>query len=183
MWCLRYFQFECLLHLQSQAAQALHLKLDEFEFSRYVIEINKENTSLNLPIVCSCGGPVWQNVLPLNYLKVVFKWLSTQCCAFAICISSITPWALTICEDILVKNSDRGNWSWKRLRKEKCVGVVPFGKHQITYEKEMRQSYTICKTPDNAWPWVKTNHPPPQKEAWHWSSQTIMVTKTFGRFG
>lgn len=58
LWCLRYFQFECLLHLQSQAAQALHLKLDEFEFSRYLIEINKENTSLNLPVVCSCGGLV-----------------------------------------------------------------------------------------------------------------------------
>ena len=53
MLCLRYFKLECLLHLQSQAAQALHLKLDEFEFSRYFIEINKENTSLNLPIVCS----------------------------------------------------------------------------------------------------------------------------------
>ena len=44
---------ECLLHLQSQATQPRHLKLDEFEFSRYFIEINKENTSLNLPIVCS----------------------------------------------------------------------------------------------------------------------------------
>ena len=71
MWCLRYFQFECLPHLQSQAAQALHLKLDEFEFSRYFIEINKENTSLNLPIVCSCGGLVGQNVLPL---KGLFTW-------------------------------------------------------------------------------------------------------------
>ena len=42
----------------------------------------------------------------------------------------------------------------------------------------MCQSYTICKTPDNVWPLVKTNHPPAQKEAWHWSNQTIMVTKT-----
>ena len=100
---LRYFKLECLLHLQSQAAQALHLKLDEFEFSRYFIEINKENTSLKLPVVCSCGGLVWQNVLPLNYLKVGFKWLSTQCCAFAICISSIIPWVLTICKDISIK--------------------------------------------------------------------------------
>ena len=41
----------------------------------------------------------------------------------------------------------------------------------------MCQSYTICKTPDNVWPLVKTNHPPPQKEAWHWSNQTIMVKK------
>ena len=114
-------------------------------------KINEENMSLNLPIVCSCGGPVGQNVLPLNCLKVDFKWLSTQCCAFAICISSIIPWALTICEEISVKNSDKWYWSWKRLRKEKCVGVIPFAKHQITCEKEMCQSYTICKTPDNVW--------------------------------
>ena len=33
MWCLRCFKLECLLHLQSQAAHALHQKLDEFEFS------------------------------------------------------------------------------------------------------------------------------------------------------
>ena len=178
MWCLRYFQFECLLHLQSQAAQALHLKLDEFEFSQYFIEINKENTSLNLPFVCSCGGLVWQNVLPLNYLKVGFKWLSTQWCAFAICISSIIPWVLTICKDISVKKFWQMVLVLKRLRKEKCVGVVPFAKHQKTCEKEMCQSYTICKTPDNVWPLVKTNHPPAQKEAWHWSNQTIMVTKT-----
>ena len=177
MWCLRYFKLECLLHLQSQAAQALHLKLDEFEFSRYFIEINKENTSLNLPVVCSCGGLVWQNVLPLNYLKVGFKWLSTQCCAFAICISSIIPWVLTICKDISVKKFWQMVLVLKRLRKEKCVGVVPFAKHQKTCEKEMCQSYTICKTPDNVWPLVKTNHPPPQKEAWHCSNQTIMVKK------
>ena len=151
MWCLRYFQFECLLHLQSQAAQALHLKLDEFEFSQYFIEINKENTSLNLPFVCSCGGLVWQNVLPLNYLKVGFKWLSTQCCAFAICISSIIPWVLTICKDISVKKFWQMVLVLKRLRKEKCVGVVPFAKHQKTCEKEMCQSYTICKTPENVW--------------------------------
>ena len=134
MWCLRYFQFECLLHLQSQAAQALHLKLDEFEFSRYLIEINKENTSLNLPVVCSCGGLVWQNVLPLNYLKVGFKWLSTQCCAFAICISSIIPWALTICKDISVKKF------WQMV-----LVLKTFAK------REMCWSYTICKTPENVW--------------------------------
>ena len=137
------FQFECLLHLQSQAAQALHLKLDEFEFSRYFIEIDKGNTSLNLPIVCSCGGPVWQNVLPLNYLKVGFKWVSTQCCAFAICISSVIHCALTICKDISVKNSDKWYWSWKRLRKEKCVGDVPFAKHQKTRGRGLKQ-VTLC---------------------------------------
>ena len=137
MWCLRYFQFECLLHLQSQAAQPLHLKLDEFEFSRYFIEINKENESLNLPIDCSSGGPIGQNVLPLNYLKVGFKWLSTQCCAFVICLCSIIPWALSICKEISVKNSDKWYWTWKRLRKEKCVRVVPFAKYQKTCEKEM----------------------------------------------
>ena len=38
MWCLRYFKLECLLHLQSQAAHALHQKLDEFEFSWYFIK-------------------------------------------------------------------------------------------------------------------------------------------------
>ena len=177
MWCLRYFQFECLLHLQSQASQALHLKLDEFEFSRYLIEINKENTSLNLPVVCSCGGLVWQNVLPLNYLKVGFKWLSTQCCAFAICISSIIPWALTICKDISVKKFWQMVLVLKTFAKRECVGVIPFAKHKKTCEKEMCQSYTICKTPDNVWPLVKTNHPPAQKEAWHWSNQTIMVKK------
>ena len=134
MWCLRYFQFECLLHLQSQAAQALHLKLDEFEFSRYFIEINKENTSLKLPVVCSCGGLVWQNVLPLNYLKVGFKWLSTQCCAFAICISSIIPWALTICKDISVKKV------WQMV-----LVLKTFAK------REMCWSCTICKTPENVW--------------------------------
>ena len=143
MWCLRYFKLECLLHLQSQAAQALHLKLDEFEFSRYFIEIDKGNTSLNLPIVCSCGGPVWQNVLPLNYLKVGFKWVSTQCCAFAICISSVIHCALTICKDISVKNSDKWYWSWKRLRKEKCVGDVPFAKHQKTRGRGLKQ-VTLC---------------------------------------
>ena len=151
-------------------------------------KINKENTSLNLPVVCSCGGLVWQNVLPLNYLKVGFKWLSTQCCAFAICISSIIPWVLTICKDISIKKiltngtglenvCEKRNVlelyhlqnTRKRVRK-KCVRVIPFAKHQITCEKEMCQSYTICKTPDNVWPLVKTNHPPAQKEAWH--SQT-----------
>ena len=44
-------------------------------------------------------------------------------------------------------------------------------------KREMCWSCTICKTPDNVWPLVKTNHPPPQKEAWHWSNQTIMVQK------
>ena len=76
------------------------------------------------------GGPVRQNVLPLNCLKVGFKWLSTtQCCAFDMCISSIIPWALPICKEISVKNSDKWYWTWKRLRKEKCVRVVPFAKH------------------------------------------------------
>ena len=50
-------------------------------------------------------------------------------------------------------------------------------------KREMCWRCTICKTPENAWPWVKTSHPLPQKEAWHWSNQTMMVTKTFGRFG
>ena len=44
--------------------------------------------------------------------------------------------------------------------RKKCVRVVP-----------------VCKTPDNVWLWVKTNHPPPQKEAWHWSNQTIIIQK------
>ena len=129
-------------------------------------KINKENTSLNLPIVCSCGGPVGQNVLPLNCLKVDFKWLSTQCCAFAICISSIIPWALTICKEISVKNSDKWYWTYKRLRKEKCVRVIPFAKHQITCGPGLKQITLHLK-----------------KEAWHWSNQTIMAQKNFGRFG
>ena len=85
------------------------------------------------------GGPVGQNVLPLNCLKVGFKWLSTQWCAFDMCISSIIPWALTICKEISVKNSDKWYWTWQRLRKEKCVRVVPFVKHQITCGPGLKQ--------------------------------------------
>ena len=70
----------------------------------------------------------------------------------------------------------------KRLRKEKYVGVVPFAKHQKTCEKEMCQSYTICKTPDNVWPWVKTNHPPPQKGSLALVKPDYNGTKKFRSF-
>ena len=71
----------------------------------------------------------------------------------------------------------------KRLRKEKYVGVVPFAKHQKTCEKEMCQSYTICKTPDNVWPWVKANHPPPQKGSLALVKPDYNGNKNYDRFG
>ena len=50
-----------------------------------------------------------------------------------------TPWAVTICKEISVKNSDNWYWTWKHLRKEKCVRVVPFTKHQITCGLGLKQ--------------------------------------------
>ena len=107
-----------------------------------------------MPLVCSCGGPVGQNFLPLNCLKVGFKWLYPVLCFRYVHILHNTPWVLTICKEISVKNSDKWYWTWQRLRKEKCVRVVPFAKHQIT---------------------CGPAHTAPQKEAWYWSNQTIMV--------
>ena len=46
----------------------------------------------------------------------------------------------------------------------------------------MCQSYTICKTPDNVWPWVKTNHPPPQKGSLALVKPDYNGTKKFRSF-
>ena len=48
-------------------------------------------------------------------------------------------------------------------------------------KREVGQSCTICKTPDDEWAWVKTNHLAPQEEAWHWL--TKQMVQNFGRFG
>ena len=66
---------------------------------------------------------------------------------------------------------------------------LPFGKEisvknfwqmvpdlKTSQKREIGKSCIICKTPDNEWAWVKTNHLPPQKEAWHWlTRQTVQI--------
>ena len=41
-------------------------------------------------------------------------------------------------------------------------------------KRGMGKSCTICKTPDNEWAWVETDHLPPYEQAWHWLTRQML---------
>ena len=41
-------------------------------------------------------------------------------------------------------------------------------------KRGMGKSCTICKTPDNEWAWVETDHLPPYEQAWHWLTRQMV---------
>ena len=47
-------------------------------------------------------------------------------------------------------------------------------------KREIGESCIICKTPDNEWTWVETNHFPPQDTP---GTEKTNGTKYFGRIG
>ena len=47
------------------------------------------------------------------------------------------------------------------------------GREEIRAPLKM-PAWEAIKTPDNEWVWVKTNHLPPQEEAWHWLTRQMV---------